>query len=110
MIGYSILALTFAILPVLGLGGVPSLAARDEPCDGGAGTLLCCDTIVTADDPTLSPILNSLGIAPGSLDGLVGVTCKPIDTIDGNQSCAAKRACCTDNSFNGVIALQCTED
>ncbi|KAM5537182.1 hypothetical protein V8D89_009115 [Ganoderma adspersum] len=98
-----ILALAFALLPVL--GRATSLAGG-EACDGGSGTLLCCDLLASANDPTVAPILAELGIPASSLDGPVGVTCTP---LDNNQACPTQRACCTDNDFSGVVALDCTE-
>nr|VWP01147.1 Exonuclease domain-containing protein [Ganoderma boninense] len=99
------LALTLALLPILGGAASTSLAARDT-CDSGAGTLLCCDLLASANDPVVVPILASLGIPPSSVDGPVGVTCTPVSS---NQACPTQRACCIDNDFDGVVALDCTE-
>ncbi|PIL35392.1 hypothetical protein GSI_02118 [Ganoderma sinense ZZ0214-1] len=99
-----ILALVVALLPVL--GGAASLAARDT-CDGGTGTLLCCDLLASPNDPIVAPILASLGIPASSLDEPVGVTCTPLNSTQAQ--CPTQRACCTDNDFNGVVALDCTE-
>ncbi|KAF5325506.1 hypothetical protein D9619_009949 [Psilocybe cf. subviscida] len=73
------------------------------------GTLQCCDSVQPASSDSVSKLLGLLGIDVSSITALVGVTCSPI-TVGGvsGTSCSAQPACCTNDSFNGVVALGCT--
>ncbi|KAF8055412.1 hydrophobin-251 [Lyophyllum atratum] len=69
----------------------------------------CCNSVQNADDKSVAGILGFLGVAVQGLTGQVGLTCNPISGIGiGGNSCASQPVCCTDNSFNGVIALGCS--
>ncbi|PPR04694.1 hypothetical protein CVT26_015019 [Gymnopilus dilepis] len=73
------------------------------------GSLECCSSTGTASDPVISTLLGLLGIDVSDITALVGVTCSPITVIGtGSTSCSEQPVCCTDNSFNGVVALGCT--
>ncbi|PPQ96989.1 hypothetical protein CVT26_006417 [Gymnopilus dilepis] len=73
------------------------------------GSLQCCDSTGSATDPAISKLLGLLGIDVSDVTALVGVTCSPITVIGaGGSSCSEQPVCCTDNSFNGVVALGCT--
>ncbi|KAF9556256.1 fungal hydrophobin [Agrocybe pediades] len=76
-----------------------------------SGSLLCCNSTQLASSPssTLLGLFGVLGINPASVSGLVGVTCTPLTVVGvGGNSCAAQPVCCTNNSFNGIVALGCT--
>lgn len=70
------------------------------------GELQCCYAVLPASNPTVSVLAGLLGIKipPNTL---VGVNCTPI-TPGGVNSCAEQPVVCTNNSFNGLIALNCT--
>ncbi|KAF8204666.1 hydrophobin-315, partial [Pholiota molesta] len=69
----------------------------------------CCDSTSTASNPVTALLLGSLGIPIGSVTGLVGLTCSPITGVGvSGTSCSQQPVCCTNNSFNGVVALGCT--
>ncbi|KAF9478387.1 fungal hydrophobin [Pholiota conissans] len=73
------------------------------------GSAQCCDSTSTASTPSTAALLGLLGIVVGSVTGLVGVTCSPITGVGvGGTSCSEQPVCCTNNSFNGVVALGCT--
>ncbi|KAF8054234.1 hydrophobin-251 [Lyophyllum atratum] len=73
------------------------------------GSVQCCNSVQNADDKSVAGILGFLGVAVQGLTGQVGLTCNPISGIGiGGNSCASQPVCCTDNSFNGVIALGCS--
>ncbi|KAH8822417.1 hypothetical protein DL96DRAFT_1560024 [Flagelloscypha sp. PMI_526] len=62
----------------------------------------------TADDKTASTIINSLNLDVAK-DVAVGLTCSPINIIGiGSNSCSSQPVCCSDNNFNGVIAIGCS--
>ncbi|TFK32947.1 hydrophobin, partial [Crucibulum laeve] len=62
-----------------------------------------------ASDASISKLLGLLGVVVQDVNALVGVTCTPITVIGaGSNSCSAQTVCCTNNSFNGVVALGCS--
>ncbi|KAF8895180.1 fungal hydrophobin-domain-containing protein [Infundibulicybe gibba] len=76
-----------------------------------AAATACCESTEessTINDGFLLSLIAVLGIT-ANLTGQVGATCSPISVIsvDGN-SCAAKPVCCSNNSFEGLVALDCT--
>ncbi|RXW18018.1 hypothetical protein EST38_g7828 [Candolleomyces aberdarensis] len=73
------------------------------------GSIQCCNSVQAANAPGIAGLLALLGVIVGPLTGQVGVTCSPLSVIGlpGN-SCSAQPVCCTNNSFNGIIALGCT--
>ncbi|KAF9007183.1 fungal hydrophobin-domain-containing protein [Cyathus striatus] len=81
--------------------------ARDNECT--TGSLQCCSSVQSASSSIVSTLLGLLGIDLSGVTAQVGVTCSPISVVGvGGNSCTAQPACCTDNSFNGVVALGCT--
>ncbi|KAF9007119.1 fungal hydrophobin-domain-containing protein [Cyathus striatus] len=81
--------------------------ARRDTCTTGA--LQCCDSVQAANSPAASSLLSVLGIVVQDVTAQVGLTCSPISVVGtGGNSCTAQPACCTNNSFNGVVALGCT--
>ncbi|KAF8954039.1 fungal hydrophobin-domain-containing protein [Flammula alnicola] len=75
-------------------------------CD--TGSTLCCASTQTSSPTLLSTLSGALGVVLPEVDGLIGVTCTPIDVVGvSGTSCSQQPVCCSDNSFNGVIALGC---
>ncbi|KAF8985270.1 fungal hydrophobin-domain-containing protein [Cyathus striatus] len=73
------------------------------------GNLQCCQTTGTSTSQAIAPLLSLLGVVVQDVTALIGATCSPISVIGvGGNSCTAQPVCCTDNSFNGVIALGCS--
>ncbi|KJA29738.1 hypothetical protein HYPSUDRAFT_31724 [Hypholoma sublateritium FD-334 SS-4] len=73
------------------------------------GSLQCCSSVQQADSPAAATELGLLGVVVQDVTALVGLTCTPVTIIGvSGTSCSAQPVCCTDNSFNGVIALGCT--
>ncbi|KAF5325860.1 hypothetical protein D9611_000545 [Ephemerocybe angulata] len=66
----------------------------------------CCQSVQTAGSPDVTKIFGLLGISVEDVNVLVGLTCSPISVIGvpGN-SCSAQPVCCTNNTFNGVVAI-----
>ncbi|KAF5326006.1 hypothetical protein D9611_000523 [Ephemerocybe angulata] len=87
------------------LAALATLAAAQ--CN--TGPVQCCESIQHADDPAVAKLLGPLGIVIQDVTIPIGVTCSPISVIGlpGN-SCSAQPVCCTNNSFNGIVAIGCT--
>ncbi|KAF4621107.1 hypothetical protein D9613_000147 [Agrocybe pediades] len=102
------LASTLAFVTLAAATATP--ARRNEAASQcSTGNLQCCNSVQDASSPTVTSLFGLLGIAVGSVTGLVGVTCSPISVIGiGGNSCSAQPVCCTNNSFNGVVAIGCT--
>ncbi|KAF9003648.1 fungal hydrophobin-domain-containing protein [Cyathus striatus] len=83
---------------------------NDTPAsDCDTGDLQCCDTTGTATTPSIATLLTLLGVVVPDITALIGATCSPISAVGlGGNSCTAQPVCCTNNSFNGVVALGCT--
>ncbi|TEB20998.1 hypothetical protein FA13DRAFT_173510 [Coprinellus micaceus] len=59
-------------------------------------------------NPGIAPLLAVLGISTQGLSGYVGSNCSPISVIGlGSGTCVRQPLCCTNNNFNGIIALGC---
>ncbi|KDR84222.1 hypothetical protein GALMADRAFT_236905 [Galerina marginata CBS 339.88] len=73
------------------------------------GDVQCCQSVQSASSPSVASLLTLLGVVVGSVTGQVGVTCSPISVIGvAGNSCSAQPVCCSNNSFNGIVALGCT--
>ncbi|KAF8985268.1 fungal hydrophobin-domain-containing protein [Cyathus striatus] len=95
-------SLTFATLAAAWGNPIPA-----SQCT--TGDLQCCQNSGSSTDSAISSALSLLGIVVQDVNALIGVTCSPISVIGaGGNSCTAQPVCCTDNSFNGLIALGCT--
>ncbi|KAF4614951.1 hypothetical protein D9613_003327 [Agrocybe pediades] len=83
---------------------------RTEPASQcNTGDLQCCSSVQSASSPSVAGLLGLLGVPLGSVTGLVGLTCSPITAIGiAGNSCSAQPVCCSNNTFNGVVALGCT--
>ncbi|KDR79960.1 hypothetical protein GALMADRAFT_1171623 [Galerina marginata CBS 339.88] len=100
-------AISALVLATLAAATVATSAPPASQCN--TGSVQCCQSVQSASSPTAAGLLGLLGIAVGSVTGLVGVTCSPITAIGvGGNSCSAQPVCCSNNSFNGVVALGCT--
>ncbi|KAJ6572823.1 hydrophobin-315 [Mycena vulgaris] len=100
---------TFVVASLLAssaLAAPSTEVARDAFC-GDSVTLECCNRVVTPNDPDAILLFGLLGIDPNSISGNVGVTCSPAVVVDGTTTCTARLVCCSNNSFNGLIATGC---
>ncbi|KJA19436.1 hypothetical protein HYPSUDRAFT_217661 [Hypholoma sublateritium FD-334 SS-4] len=98
---------TLSTLTTLALAAFAAASGASSQCN--TGSLQCCNSVQNADAPAAAALLGVLGIVLQDVTAQVGLTCSPISAIavSGN-SCSAQAACCTDNSFNGVVATGCT--
>ncbi|KAF9005207.1 fungal hydrophobin-domain-containing protein [Cyathus striatus] len=88
---------------------VAAIAAPAPTSQCNTGSLQCCNSVQNSSDAGIAGLLGLLGVALQGLTGQVGVTCSPIDVIGlGGNSCTAQPVCCTNNNFNGVVALGCS--
>ncbi|KAF8806920.1 hydrophobin-263 [Phlegmacium glaucopus] len=92
-------------LPLL---ATATILPRNPPSQCDSGSLQCCNSTAYATDPAVSTLLGLLGINVGSVTGLVGVTCSPITIGISGTSCNQQTVYCSNNSFNGVVAIGCT--
>ncbi|KJA19424.1 hypothetical protein HYPSUDRAFT_1095993 [Hypholoma sublateritium FD-334 SS-4] len=100
---------TLSALTTLALAAfsVADSASSSNQCD--TGSLQCCNSVQAADTRAASALLTLLGVSVQDVTGLVGLTCSPVTAIGASgTSCSAQAACCTNNSFNGVVATGCT--
>ncbi|THV02182.1 fungal hydrophobin [Dendrothele bispora CBS 962.96] len=89
------------------LAAATPLETRQGQCN--TGSIQCCNSVQSANTGLVQGLLGLLGVAVGSVTGQVGVTCSPISVIGaGGNSCSAQPVCCSNNNFNGVVALGCT--
>ncbi|KAH8822430.1 hydrophobin-251, partial [Flagelloscypha sp. PMI_526] len=85
-------------------GGSP---AKSDQCN--TGSIQCCNSVTKADDAKASKIIHSLNIQDVVENTVVGLNCSPLSIIGiGSNSCSAQPVCCSNNNFNGVIAIGCT--
>ncbi|KAH6919085.1 hydrophobin-315 [Coprinopsis sp. MPI-PUGE-AT-0042] len=80
-----------------------------EQCNGG--TVQCCNS--TENHKSLSQkttgLLALLGVDVNRITASVGVQCSSINvlSITAGQSCTQQTVCCSNNNFEGVVALGC---
>lgn len=58
---------------------------QNKPVSSGnkcnVGELQCCNSVQSANSDAVAKVCESLGIAAGSVTGLVGLTCDPVSVI-----------------------------
>ncbi|KJA29558.1 hypothetical protein HYPSUDRAFT_195940 [Hypholoma sublateritium FD-334 SS-4] len=87
--------------------GATSTTTTTSECD--TGDAQCCQSLQNPSDPSTSDLLGTLGVVVQGLTAQVGLTCTPISVLAiAGQSCTAQPACCTGDSFNGLVNLACT--
>ncbi|KAF5354821.1 hypothetical protein D9756_005702 [Leucocoprinus leucothites] len=96
-------ALTLALPAIVAATAIPRQSGN---CNTGA--LQCCNQVQQADSQTANLLSGLLGIALGSLQLPIGLSCSPLDILGvGGNSCSAQPACCSGNTFGGLISLGC---
>ncbi|KAJ2921090.1 hypothetical protein H1R20_g16002, partial [Candolleomyces eurysporus] len=99
------IALALAIPMVLATPA-PLVSRTESACN--TGSMQCCQKTVQGGSPTASTLAALLGIT-GSVGEVLGMNCMPINVLGvGGNSCSQQTVCCTNNNFNGVVALGCT--
>ncbi|PFH45398.1 hypothetical protein AMATHDRAFT_9328 [Amanita thiersii Skay4041] len=98
----------------LALFALPALVAATAIRRGGGGqcntgSLYCCEQTQDPKDagPSTITLLKSVGVDVNDLTALIGLNCDPISVVDGS-TCSAQAACCTNNYFDGLVNIGCT--
>ncbi|EJD01684.1 fungal hydrophobin [Fomitiporia mediterranea MF3/22] len=87
----------------------PASTSTQPASQCNTGDLQCCNSVQSSDSSGLAGLLSLLGVVLQGVAVPVGLTCDPISVIGlGSNSCSAQPVCCSNNNFNGVIALGCT--
>ncbi|PFH45408.1 hypothetical protein AMATHDRAFT_9303 [Amanita thiersii Skay4041] len=90
-----------------------ALSAFASPVTGGScnsGDAQCCNQVMNSSDPGYSSVLGLLGVGLGDITGQIGAGCTPITAVGlgTGANCNSQAVCCTNNNFNGVVALGCS--
>ncbi|KAF4621000.1 hypothetical protein D9613_000972 [Agrocybe pediades] len=98
-------ALSFAA-PILAAATPAGVLRRDGNCN--TGSIQCCNSVQSSSTQGVAQLAGLLGIDLGSITGLVGLSCSPLNILGiGGNSCSAQPVCCTGNTFSGLISLGC---
>ncbi|KAF9480555.1 fungal hydrophobin [Pholiota conissans] len=99
-------ALVISALPVL--AAATAIVPR-QTGDCNTGSIQCCMSTQTASLTSLAQLGGLLGLSLPPITGLIGLACSGINVLGvGGTSCSAQPVCCTNNSFNGLVALGCS--
>ncbi|KAF8963577.1 fungal hydrophobin-domain-containing protein, partial [Flammula alnicola] len=98
----SLLSLSQSLLPP----PLPNSRRQSGSCD--TGSTVCCTSLQSSSTTGLAELAGLLGISLGSITPIVGLSCSPLNILGlGGNSCSAQPACCSNNSFGGLLALGC---
>ncbi|TDL27838.1 hydrophobin [Rickenella mellea] len=80
----------------------------DGQCNTGPNQ--CCQQTGAANSQPIATLLGLLGIVVQDVTAGVGINCTPITAIGAGSgaTCTQQPVCCTDNQFNGLVAIGCT--
>ncbi|KAJ9236368.1 hypothetical protein DTO166G5_4130 [Paecilomyces variotii] len=84
----------FRLMPIVSLLSAiaaTSAASSVHTRDSCPNPLLCCPELKTPLDPTVDPILQTLGVNATAIVGSIGLECKVYD-----DSCSTAPKCCTE--------------
>ncbi|KJA19423.1 hypothetical protein HYPSUDRAFT_143833 [Hypholoma sublateritium FD-334 SS-4] len=97
----------FTLTPLVLAAFVAVGSAQSSQCN--TGPIQCCNSVQQGNAPAAAALLGGLGIVLQDVTALVGLTCSPITAVGvSGNSCTQQTVCCSNNSFNGVVALGCT--
>ncbi|KAI0717354.1 fungal hydrophobin [Cerioporus squamosus] len=75
-------------------------------CD--TGSVECCNQTFDTKDHSPDLLAGLLDVAVGSLTGLLGVNCSPLNIIGlGGVQCSGTTVCCSDNAVGGLVSIGC---
>ncbi|KAF8521376.1 fungal hydrophobin-domain-containing protein [Hysterangium stoloniferum] len=95
-----IVAFSITLLVVAAPGHHPGTIGQ---CN--TGSIQCCNTLQSADHPSLAGLLGVIGIV-AEVGAQVGLGCDPISVIGLGQgaNCAQQPVCCQNNEFSGLVS------
>ncbi|PPQ96007.1 hypothetical protein CVT26_016169 [Gymnopilus dilepis] len=97
----------FAVSALLA-AATTSVVANDPTNQCTTGEVQCCNSLEPGNSTIVDSLLSLLGVVIDDVEGLVGITCTPISILGfGQGSCNEQPVCCSNNSFNGIIAIGC---
>ncbi|TFK65627.1 fungal hydrophobin [Pluteus cervinus] len=92
------------VLPLLASAAV--LPRQTGDCN--TGSIQCCNSVQSSSLESVTELAGLLGLDLGSLTPQVGLFCSPLSILGaGGNSCSAQPACCTGNTFGGLLSLGC---
>ncbi|KAJ7676644.1 fungal hydrophobin [Mycena polygramma] len=80
--------------------------ARQVPSGSPPAGLQCCNTVVSASNVVAGQLLSLLGVNV-SPSVPVGLNCSPVTVLGIGATCAENLVVCDNNSFNGIVAVNC---
>ncbi|KAK0187135.1 hydrophobin-251 [Armillaria mellea] len=108
---YTLFVALFFAIPLLASASAIPRGGTDSGNSCTTGAVQCCQSVESSGSTSTltSTLLGLLGVVIGDVGVNVGLTCSPISVIGvGGNSCSAQTVCCSNNSFNGVVAIGCT--
>ncbi|EAU80707.1 hydrophobin-251 [Coprinopsis cinerea okayama7 len=100
--------LAFTLVSAVVAGGHKNVDYQQ--CNGGK--IQCCNSVQDSKslDQSLTKLLGLLKVDVKQITGQVGTGCTSLNVlgVGGGSSCTQQKVCCTNNSFNGVVALGCS--
>ncbi|KAJ3493630.1 hypothetical protein NLJ89_g10971 [Agrocybe chaxingu] len=91
------------------------VAAAPAPQGGinnscNTGPVQCCNSLYESESEQGNILKALIGIATGPIGAFVGAQCSPISAIGlgSGASCNSQPVCCSDNKFNGLVAVGCS--
>ncbi|KAF8958716.1 hydrophobin, partial [Flammula alnicola] len=80
----------------------------DNSCN--TGPVQCCNQLMDSKSEQATLLASLIGLDLGAITGQVGAQCSPITAIGvgSGASCSSQPVCCSNNSFNGLIAVGCS--
>ncbi|KAJ3517683.1 hypothetical protein NLJ89_g359 [Agrocybe chaxingu] len=74
------------------------------------GPVQCCNSVYEKESKEANILAALVGVVVGPITGLVGAQCSPITAIGlgSGASCTSQPVCCSNNKFNGLVALGCS--
>ncbi|KAF8887547.1 fungal hydrophobin-domain-containing protein [Infundibulicybe gibba] len=100
-------AASLCVLALPLLAAASAVPRQTSQCN--TGSIQCCNSVQSSDSSLVGLLAGLLGVVLGGLTSQVGVNCSPITVIGASgNSCSAQPACCTGNTFSGLLTVGCS--
>ncbi|KAF4622374.1 hypothetical protein D9613_009285 [Agrocybe pediades] len=105
---FSKVAVLFAASMAVFVAAAPAPGGIENSCN--SGPVQCCNSLMDSDSSQANVLLSLLNVVVGPITGQIGASCSPITAIGlgSGASCSSQPVCCSNNSFNGLIAIGCS--